>query len=107
MPQIPIKPQIPFLSIKVNIPWGPVKISFMNDNKATQTIGLTSNPLNGLMIFLVTDNSGSVGVYATLQGNFETSISGYQVITIRTIISSDEIESTGFNIPEMILAVEE
>jgi len=65
------------------------------ESNATHTMGETSTPPTGSISFLVGMRMGSVGMYAMLQGSWVSLMSGDQVITMRTIISTEPSASTG------------
>lgn len=89
------------------MPCGPVRTSLKKDSRPTHTIGLTSNPLNGLMTFLVGPNTLSVLLNATDHGNSSPDSSGLHVITMRTIMSSVYTVSVGLRTNISVCAVDE
>mmetsp|Transcript_43787 Transcript_43787/g.111902 ORF Transcript_43787/g.111902 Transcript_43787/m.111902 type:complete len:207 (-) Transcript_43787:69-689(-) len=90
--------------MRFKIPCGPSKISLKKLMMATHTMGDTSTPNWGGTTLRVATSSHSVGKNTAAQGSLEPSICGYQVVTIRTTISSVPTANKGPRIADMVAA---
>ena len=87
------------------MPWGPSRISLAKLMMATHTTGDTSTPKEGGTTLRVGARIHSVGKYTSSHGIFRPSVSGYQVVMIRMVISRVPTANTGPRTAEMVAAV--